>query len=231
MARILVVDDDEHIRDIVRFALESVGHQVTEAADGREALERFSAAPAELVVLDVLMPEQDGLEVCRQLRERSEAPILFLSSRDDEVDRIVGLEVGGDDYVTKPFSPRELVARVKAMLRRTRPPVPTSGDAEQLAHGPLELDVGRHECRFDGREVELTATEFLVLRSLLAAPERVYSRAELVERAYGYGHHITERTVDSHVRRIRAKFRPLGADPIETVYGVGYRCLRLEGSG
>ena len=227
MAHILVVDDDAHIREVVRFALASAGHRVSEAGDGQEALQRFGEEPADLVVLDVVMPEQDGLTVCRSLRERSEVPILFLSSRGEELDRVLGLEIGGDDYVTKPFSPRELVARVKAMLRRPRTPAHEAEDS-CLRHGPLTLDPLRHECRFEGCEVELTATEFLLLRTLMNTPERVYSRAELVDRAYGAGHHITERTVDSHVRRIRHKFKSVSADPIETVYGVGYRCLRLS---
>jgi len=228
MAHILVVDDDAHIREVVRFALSNAGHRVSEAGDGEEALEKFGDEPADLVVLDVVMPEQDGLTVCRTLRERSEVPILFLSSRDEEIDRVLALEIGGDDYVTKPFSPRELVARVKAMLRRPKLPDRDAEPDACLRHGPLALDPLRHECRFDGAEVDLTATEFLLLRTLMNTPERVYSRGELVERAYGAGHHITERTVDSHVRRIRHKFKGVEADPIETVYGVGYRCLRLS---
>jgi two-component system OmpR family response regulator len=156
-------------------------------------------------------------------------PIVFLSSRDDELDRVLGLELGADDYVTKPFSPRELVARVKARLRGNgdAPAPPAAPSA--LRHGPLSLDVEQHRCAWGEREVELSATEFLLLHALLVAPARVYSRADLVERAYGHGHHITERTVDSHVRRIRRKFEPFGVDPIETVYGVGYRMRRNGG--
>ena len=224
MARVLVADDDRHIREVVRFALERDGHHVVEAEDGARALDRFAESPADLVVLDIVMPERDGLEVCREIRRTSHVPILFLSSRDEELDRILGLEMGADDYVTKPFSPRELAARVKAMIRRARAPRTEPSDAgAPLRSGPLELDVPRHECRWEERPVFLTATEFLLLHSLLATPGRVYSRGELVERAYGDGHHITERTVDSHIRRIRQKFGELGADPIETIYGVGYR--------
>ena len=228
MARILVVDDDPHLREVVRFALERAGHSVVEAADGAAALATFAREPADLVILDVLMPELDGLEVCRRLRANGSVPIVFLSSRDDELDRVLGLELGADDYVTKPFSPRELVARVKARLRRgaeggSEPAAPAC-----LRHGSLALDVERHRCTFGEREVALSATEFLLLHALLAAPERVHSRGDLVERAYGHGHHITERTVDSHVRRIRSKFSEVGVDPIETVYGVGYRLQRVR---
>jgi two-component system, OmpR family, response regulator len=224
VARVLVADDDGHIREVVRFALEREGHRVVEAEDGARALERFRADSADLIVLDIVMPERDGLDVCRTIRQSSQVPILFLSSRDEELDRILGLEMGADDYVTKPFSPRERAARVMAMLRRASAPrSEPSQTGAALRHGPLALDVERHECRWESREVFLTATEFLLLHSLLRAPGRVYARSELVERAYGDGHHITERTVDSHIRRIRHKFAVLGADPIETIYGVGYR--------
>ena len=230
MATILVADDDAHIREVVRYALERAGHRVIEAADGSAALDEFARESIDLAVLDIVMPGKDGLDVCRSIRERSDIAILFLSSRDDELDRILGLEMGADDYVTKPFSPRELVARVKAMLRRTTAgrPEPT-GEEAVLDYGPLTLDSQQHQCRWAGREIFLTATEFMLLRSLLVHPRRVCSRAELVERAYGHGHHITERTVDSHVRRIRKKFSQLPADPIETVFGVGYRMRAKDG--
>jgi two-component system OmpR family response regulator len=235
VSHVLVADDDAHIREVVRFALEKAGHRVSEAADGRETLALFERDTPELVVLDIVMPEHDGLEVCRRLRERSAVPILFLSSRDEELDRILGLEMGADDYVTKPFSPRELAARVKAMLRRASGAVGPDADPGNagcaLSHGALVLDPMKHECRWDGEVVFLTATEFLLLRSLLAVPQKVYTREELVERAYGHGHHITGRTVDSHVRRIRKKFGALGVDPVETVYGVGYRLRAAAESG
>jgi two-component system OmpR family response regulator len=230
VARILVVDDDPHLREVVRFALERAGYGVTEAVDGAAALAAFEAEPADLVVLDVLMPELDGLEVCRRLRARAPVPIVFLSSRDEELDRVLGLELGADDYVTKPFSPRELVARVRARLRtHASPPLADVTERFVVRHGPLTMDVERHRCAWGETEVELSATEFLLLHALLGSPERVYTRPDLVARAYGHGHHITERTVDSHVRRIRAKFEPLGIDPVETVYGVGYRMRRNEG--
>ena len=227
LANILIADDDSHIREVVRFALERAGHRVVEASDGAEALSSFQNDAPDLVVLDIVMPEQDGLDVCRRIRESSNIPILFLSSRDEELDRILGLELGGDDYVTKPFSPRELVARVKAMLRRVAAPQVESTSRAAIRHGELMLDAERHKCLWGEREIVVTATEFMLLRSLMAAPERVYSRTELVERAYGEGQHITERTVDSHIRRIRRKFSDLDVDPIETVYGVGYRLKAL----
>jgi two-component system OmpR family response regulator len=232
VARILVVDDDAHIRDVVRFALEKAGHSVSEAADGKTALAEFARSAADLVVLDILMPELDGLEVCRELRRSSAVPILFLSSRDEELDRVLGLELGADDYVVKPFSPRELVARVKGILRRSRRSASdTPAAPEVIERGALRLDVDRHTCSWAGRPVALTVTEFDLLHSLLGMPGKVYTREELVERAYGAGHHITDRTVDSHVRRIRKKFEQCGADPIETVYGLGYRLVVDGGRG
>ncbi len=228
MAVILVADDDGHIREVVRFALEKAGHKVLEAANGAAALATVQERSVDLVVLDIIMPEEDGLEVCRKLRQNGRLPILFLSSRDDEVDRVLGLELGADDYVTKPFSPRELVARVKAVLRRAGD-ASIEGDEEQpLRRGALSIDAQRHRCTWGHDEVGLTATEFALLRSLMTTPGRVYSRNELVDKAWGYGHHITDRTVDSHVRRIRRKFDGVGADPIETVYGVGYRVRECE---
>lgn len=226
MSCILVADDDGHIREVIRFTLQQAGHQVVEARDGQEAYRRVVAGGIDLCILDILMPEADGLDTCRRIRAHSRIPIIFVSSRDEELDRVLGLELGADDYLVKPFSPRELSARVKAVLRRLQPETPPSGPreaAEQLRRGPLEMDLGRHRCSWAGKEVVLTVTEFALLQSLLSTPGRVYSRGELVDRAYGQGHVITERTVDSHVRRIRQKLAALAADPIETVYGLGYR--------
>jgi len=224
MSRILVVDDDGHIREVVRFTLQQGGYQVVEAKDGAEAWRAFEAGSFDLVVLDIIMPEADGLEVCRRIRSKSRVPIIFVSSRDEELDRVLGLELGADDYLVKPFSPRELLARVKAVLRRLQQEPPSASEAPVVKRrGPLEMDLGRHRCTWAGQEVVLTVTEFSLLQTLLATPGRVYSRAELVDRAYGHEHVITERTVDSHVRRIRQKLAALGADPVETVYGLGYR--------
>jgi two-component system OmpR family response regulator len=224
--RILIVDDDPAIREVVRFALDRAGFATTEAADGRTALTRFAAEGADLVILDVMLPELDGIEVCRALRKTSAVPVLFLSSRDEEVDRIVGLEIGGDDYLAKPFSPRELVARVRAVLRRTA--VPPRPEPEQpavarLAHGRLAIDLETLRATWDGQEVILTATELGVLRTLLARPGRVFSRDELMDRAYTTERVVSDRTIDSHIRRVRARFAQVGAAPIETLPGFGYR--------
>ena len=219
MARILIVDDDPAIRDVLRFALSRAGFDTEEAADGVVALQAVQRQCPDLIVLDVQMPEMDGTELCRAVRRTSAVPILFLSSRTDEVDRIVGLEIGGDDYLTKPFSPRELVARVKAILRRgTAPEAP-----EVLRQGRLALDLGAVRATWDGQEVALTATEFGILRVLLARAGRVVSRDGLMDGAYATERVVSDRTIDSHVRRVRAKFAALGAAPIETLPGFGYR--------
>ena len=225
LADILVVDDDESLREVVRYALDRAGFAVREAPDGVQALQSVRQNPPDLIVLDVLMPEMDGLEVCRQIRRDSQVPIVFLSSRDEELDRILGLELGGDDYLTKPFSPRELVSRVKAVLRRSKN-TGASEDEDILHVGPIHMNSDRHRVWVDGDgrlEVSLTVTEFRLLRVLLRRPGRVYTRDELVQRAYPGNHHVSDRTLDSHVRRIRAKFREHGLDPVETVHGLGYR--------
>ncbi|WP_239026912.1 response regulator transcription factor [Geomonas oryzisoli] len=233
---VLVVDDDPHIREVVRFALEKGGVRVAEAEDGRQGLDFFHEMEPDLLILDITMPEMDGTEVCRAVRAGSDVPIIFLSSRDDEIDRIVGLELGGDDYVTKPFSPRELVARVKAVLRRKVvikevPLQETPAAAGKVVHGLLSLDVDRFVGRWGGTEVVLTVTEFGLLRTLLGYPGKVFSREELMNGAYQHDTFVTDRTIDSHVRRIRQKFCAAGGDPVETVHGVGYRlgpCLAGE---
>ena len=222
MPKILIVDDDPHIREVLRFALEKDGFSVVEAANGAQALARHAAERPDLIVLDILMPEMDGTEVCRRLRRDHATPIVFLSSRDDEVDRILGLELGGDDYVTKPFSPRELVARVRAVLRRGTPAV-TEGDSPVSAHGRLRLDAERFKAWWAETEITLTVTEFGILRTLLRRPGKVYSREELIGAAYDFHNVVSDRTVDSHVRRLRAKLAVAGADPVETVHGVGYK--------
>jgi len=224
---ILVVDDDPHIREVVEFALKKAGYGVVVATDGGSALETFAERRPDLVVLDILMPEMDGTEVCRKIRAESETPIIFLTSVDEEVDRIVGLEMGADDYVTKPFSPRELVARVKAVLRRGRRPATEKKDVAVICHGPLRIDRDRFKAFWDEVEVPLTVTEFRVLQALLSFPGKVYSRDELMDRAYPDGSIVSDRTIDSHVKRIRKKFETAGGAPIETVHGLGYRVAEL----
>ena len=222
--QILVVDDEARIREVLLYALKKEGFSVTAVADGPAALAAVDAGGVDLVVLDVMLPEIDGLEVCRRLRQKHRVPILFLSARGEEVDRIVGLELGGDDYLSKPFSPRELVARVRAVFRRVETPAaPQEAKPNLLAHGEIEIDTERHEVRYAGHVVSLTPTEFGVLGALLERPGVVLSRGQLMQRAYRYDNLITERTIDTHVRRIRAKFRAAGGDPIATVHGIGYK--------
>ncbi len=222
-AKILVVDDDPHIRDVIGYALEQAGMTVATAADGYKGIAHFVIDPPDLIVLDVGMPEMDGLEMCRRVRKSSEIPILFLSARDEEIDRIVGLEIGGDDYVTKPFSPRELVARIRAILKRTDR-INSAITTEPLAHGALRLDSRRHAAEFAGADARLTALEFAILRSLMASPHQVFSRDQIMTMAYDGNIHVSDRTIDSHIRNIRAKLAALGCtSAIETVHGVGFR--------
>jgi len=223
MPDVLVVDDDPNLREVVSYALQRAGFSVRTVRDGREALAEVDRLPPDLVVLDVMMPELDGLEVCKRLRARGRLPIVFLSSRDEEVDRVLGLELGGDDYITKPFSTRELVARVRAVLRRAAPPDDPEKDAAPLSWDALRLDPAAHRVWVADREVILTATEFEMLRALLRAPGRVLRRETLAEATYGVGHFVADRTLDSHVSRMRRKLRQAGMDPISAVRGVGYR--------
>jgi two-component system OmpR family response regulator len=216
---ILLVDDDQNLREVARYALSQAGFRVEEAANGRDALAAARARPPDLIVLDVRMPEMDGLETCRELRKTSRVPIVFLSSADEEIDRVLGLELGGDDYLGKPFSPRELVARAKAVLRRLEPQVAAK---DVLRRGLLALDEERFEASWNGNAVVLTITEFHLLAALLRAPGKVFTRDELISRAYD-GVAVSERTVDSHLRRVRAKLAAVGGQPIETVHGLGYR--------
>ncbi len=226
---ILIVDDDPHILEVIRFGLEKAGMDTVSAHDGLEALKQFSASSPDLVVLDVSMPELDGLEVCREIRKTSEVPILFLSSRDEEIDRILGLEIGGDDYVTKPFSVRELVARIKAILKRTSAVAPEVKPDETLHRGGVVLEPGQHRVSFHGEDVQLTATEFSILKAFLDQPLRAFDRNNIIEKIYDLNIHVSDRTIDSHVRHIRSKFAALGCEKlIETVHGVGYRLGSCE---
>jgi two-component system OmpR family response regulator len=219
--RILVADDEPHIREVICFALERAGMTTITARNGSEALQTFRRGNVDLLVLDIGMPEMDGLEVCRQIRKTSDLPILFLSARDEEIDRVLGLEIGGDDYVTKPFSARELVARVNVILKRAR-----NGAAKPVAlsHGRLSLDAERHEVRFDGAPVSLTGLEFSILQALMGRPEAVQSREQLMETAYGPGTYVSDRTIDSHIRNIRQKLADAGCvSAVTTVHGVGFK--------
>jgi len=222
---ILVVDDDPHIRQLLVFALTKAGLKTREASDGEAALASVAAEPPYLVVLDINMPKLNGLDVCRRLRAEGDLPILFLSSRDDEIDRVIGIELGADDYVVKPFSPREVVARVSAILRRSNG---RADKAEEVSAGPvrgrLSLDPESWSARWGDEEVSLTVTEFGILRALASAPNKVFSRDAIIDRLRGPGFAVTDRTIDSHVRNLRAKFAAAGgSDVIETKAGVGYR--------
>jgi len=221
--KILLVDDDPHIRDMVGFALRRENFAVSEAENGVEALERAASERPDLIVLDIMMPEMDGTEVCRRLRRDTRVPIIFLSSRDDEIDRILGLELGGDDYVGKPFSPRELVSRVKAILRRIATPVSTGATQAEIRHGRLRIDPMGFGAFWDDTQVVLTVTEFGLLQTLAQHPNKVFSRDNLMDGAYSDGRFVSDRTVDSHIRRLRAKLLAAGGDTIETVHGMGYR--------
>lgn len=217
---ILLVDDDPRLRDLVRLALERGGYTVHTAADGRAAVTHAARHAPDLIVLDVGLPEMDGFEACRHIRATSEVPILFLTARDDEIDRILGLELGADDYVTKPFSPRELVARVRAILKRTR-----GGSAQGvLQHGAVALDRDARKCRVSDTDVALTATEFDLLAHLLTQPGRLIPRAQMIDSIWGAGSQVSDRTLDSHLRNLRGKLARAGcADGIETVHGQGMR--------
>jgi two-component system phosphate regulon response regulator PhoB len=223
VTEILVVEDEPDILRLVVHHLEREGFRCRTAATGPDAVQADRAHRPDLVVLDVMLPGLDGFEVCRRLRAdpgTAGVPIIMLTAKSEEVDRVVGLELGADDYVVKPFSPKELVARVRAVLRRLRPAAP----AERLTAGGITLDVGRHRAEVDGRALSLAPREFALLRTLLESPGRVLSREQLLIRAWGYARadEIESRTVDVHVRRLRTKLGPAG-DRIVTVTGVGYR--------
>lgn len=221
---ILIVDDDPHIRELLAFALAKAGMTTHQAGDGEEGLAKALSLKPDLAILDINMPRMDGLEVCRRLRAQSELPVLFLSSRDDEIDRVLGLEMGADDYVVKPFSPREVVARVGAILKRVGARPAQAAPVSVLARGLLNLDPEGWQTQWAGESVGLTAKEFQLLQILAATPSKVFSRDEIIDRLHGPGFAITDRTIDSHIRHIRQKFSVVGAeDVIETRAGIGYR--------
>lgn len=221
--RVLIVDDDPHIREVLVFAFAKAGIDTAEADDGEQALAAIATSAPDLVVLDINMPRMDGLEVCRRLRAQGDLPILFLSSRDDELDRVLGIELGADDYVVKPFSPREVVARAQAILRRSARETAATASSK-LGRGGLALDLDGWTASWHGSEVTLTVTEFTLLRTLVEAPTRFFGRDALIDRLHGPGFAITDRTIDSHIRNLRRKFADAGCgNLVETRAGVGYR--------
>lgn len=229
MPQILIADDDAQIRDVLRIALTRAGYETAEVADGRAALAAVESNPPELVVLDIGMPEMDGLEVCRQIRRTTDLPILFLTAHGDEIDRVVGLEMGADDYVPKPFSPREVVARIRAILKRgAQAP---SAEAAGMSRGVLMIDPDRHLCTIAGQPLPVTAREMELLSHLMTRPEHVISRPALVDAVYGTNIHVSDRTLDSHLRNLRGKLGEAGCpDAIETVHGVGIRMGPCRGA-
>jgi two-component system, OmpR family, response regulator len=229
--RILIVDDDPHIRQVLSFALGKAGMQTAEAGDGESALDAIAADRPDLVVLDINMPRMSGLDVCRKLRADSDVPILFLSSRDDEIDRVLGLELGGDDYVVKPFSPREVVARVSAILKRGGRALEEAGAQRPVSRNRLRLDPQSWEAWWDDAAIAVTVTEFQLLLLLASLPSKVFSRDTIIDRLHGPGFAITDRTIDSHIRNLRAKFAAAGGtDLIETRAGIGYRLGPCRGA-
>jgi DNA-binding response OmpR family regulator len=229
-ARILVAEDDPKQANLIRVYLERDGHSVLVVGDGRRALEHSRARRPDLLVLDVMMPGVDGFDLCRILRAESDVPILLVTARSTEDDKLLGLDIGADDYVTKPFSPRELAARVRALLRRAGKGTP-GADAVRTVGG-LEIDAARFEVRVEGRPVVLTAKEFGILEVLAADPGRVFTRAQIIDKAFGFDHYVLERTVDAHVMNLRRKIETDPAEPryVQTVYGRGYRMAEPDGT-
>jgi DNA-binding response OmpR family regulator len=222
---ILLVDDEDSVQKLLTYPLERDGFRVVSARDGEEALQRFASEPVDLVVLDIMLPKLDGLEVCKRLRAESSVPIIMLTARDDEFDTVLGLELGADDYITKPFSIREFRSRVRALLRRAGTAQRARETGEVLEAGPLRIDPDRRTAQLDGKAIELTYVEFELLRTLAASPGRVFSRRALLEAVWGDAAYREPRTIDVHVRHLREKLERDPSDPdlILTVRGAGYR--------
>lgn len=225
---IALVDDDRNILTSVTMALESEGFTVITYNDGEAALSALLEKPPHLVVLDIKMPRMDGMEVLTRLREKSNIPVIFLTSKDDEIDQVIGLRMGADDYITKPFSQRLLIERIRTLLRRNGMTTNETGKSEkveQIIRGDLVLDDARHLCTWKNQPVDLTVTEYLLLKALALRPGHVRNREQLIDMAYGENMYIDDRTVDSHIKRVRKKFKDLDHEfnHIETLYGVGYR--------
>ncbi|WP_133798375.1 response regulator transcription factor [Kribbella caucasensis] len=220
-ARILVAEDDRKQAELIRRYLEREGHLTVVVYDGRAAIDEARRRSPDLLVLDVMMPKVDGLDVCRVLRADGDVPIIMLTARSTEDDLLLGLDLGADDYLTKPYNPRELVARVRTVLRRTQ----SRSEGEVYRVGELEIDPVRHEVRLAGRLVEVTPAEFKILACLAASPGRAFTRQQLLEHAFGFDHYVFDRTIDVHVMNLRKKIEPAPTSPayLKTVYGVGYK--------
>ncbi|MGF1640502.1 MAG: response regulator transcription factor [Rhodospirillales bacterium] len=222
---IALVDDDRNILTSVAIALQAEGFDVDTYIDGRDALDGLARKPVDLAILDIKMPRMDGMELLRRLRQRSLLPIIFLTSKDDELDEVLGLRMGADDYITKPFSQKLLIERIRALLRRSAAADTASEESDVLRRGDLMLDSVRHMCTWRGHEANLTVTEFLLVEALARRPGHVKSRDQLIDAAYGEHIYIDDRTIDSHIKRLRKKFKDIDPEfaQIETLYGVGYR--------
>jgi DNA-binding response OmpR family regulator len=224
-ARILVAEDDLKQAELIRRYLEREGHLTVVVHDGRAAIDEARRRSPDLLVLDVMMPKVDGLDVCRVLRADGDVPIIMLTARATEDDLLLGLDLGADDYLTKPYNPRELVARVRTVLRRTR----SRAEGEVYRVGELEIDPARHEIRLAGELVDVTPAEFKILACLAASPGRAFSRQQLLEHAFGFDHYVFDRTIDVHVMNLRKKIEPSASSPayLKTVYGVGYKLTEV----
>lgn len=223
---IALVDDDRNIITSVSMALEAEGFNVKTYNDGEEGLKGITDTPPDLAVLDIKMPRMDGMEVLTKLRETSTLPVIFLTSKDDEVDEVIGLRMGADDYITKPFSQRLLIERIRALLRRKDLQNQKPDEAQEIVQrGDLALDDSRHLCTWKGKPVNLTVTEYLLVKALAMRPGHVKNRDQLIDLAYGENIYVDDRTIDSHIKRVRKKFKSVDTDfnQIETLYGVGYR--------
>ena len=227
MTTLALVDDDENIVASLKMFFEAEGYDVRTYHDGEAALPALTENPPDIAILDVKMPKMDGMELLRRLRQTSELPVIFLTSKDEEIDEVIGFNIGADDFVRKPCSNRLLAERVKAVLRRARggKAGPEEGDHKPIVRGKLTLDPNRHACNWDGHPVRLTVTEFLILQALAQRPGYVKSRDQLMDAAYDDQIYVDDRTIDSHIKRLRKKFREVSeeVDAIETLYGVGYR--------
>ena len=227
MPTIALVDDDRNILTSLRMLLEAEGYKILAYTDGVSAYDGITADPPDLAILDIKMPRMDGMELLRRLRQKSEMPVIFLTSKDDEIDELFGLKMGADDFIRKPFSQRLVVERVRAILRRSQPREASAvqEDAKIIERGKLKLDPERHTCIWDGKQVTLTVTEFLILQALAQRPGVVKSRDALMDAAYDDQVYVDDRTIDSHIKRLRKKFKASDVefDMIETLYGVGYR--------